>query len=57
MNVFTNMTQGPARALINDVVDAEYLQTANAVASAVMGTINHYRFYHVLAYLIIVKQL
>lgn len=34
MNLFANVMQGPARALINDVVDPDYLQTANAFASA-----------------------
>lgn len=37
MNIFTNMMQGPSRALINDVVAPEYLQAANAIASAVMA--------------------
>eukprot|EP01125_Pyxidicula_operculata_P016072 TRINITY_DN54_c0_g1_i2.p1 TRINITY_DN54_c0_g1~~TRINITY_DN54_c0_g1_i2.p1 ORF type:complete len:405 (-),score=38.33 TRINITY_DN54_c0_g1_i2:31-1245(-) len=37
MNLFTNVIQGPARALVNDVVPAEKLQLANATVSAVMG--------------------
>jgi hypothetical protein len=39
MNLFTNVMQGPCRALINDVVHKDHLQTGNAVASAIMGTL------------------
>jgi len=37
MNLFTNVIQGPGRALVNDVVDPSKLQLANAVISAVMA--------------------
>lgn len=37
MNLFTNVMQGPSRALINDIVDPAYVHTANAIATAVMG--------------------
>lgn len=38
MNLFTNVMQGPCRALINDIVDKDYLQAGNAIASAIMGS-------------------
>lgn len=37
MNLFTNVIQGPGRALVNDVVEPDKLQLANAVVSAVMA--------------------
>lgn len=39
MNVAVNIMQGPARALVADVVDAEYQQLGNAMVSCTMGTI------------------
>ncbi|ELR25627.1 transporter, major facilitator subfamily protein [Acanthamoeba castellanii str. Neff] len=37
MNVAVNIMQGPARALVADVVDAEYQQLGNAMVSCTMG--------------------
>ena len=37
MNLFTNVIQGPARALVNDVVPEEKLQLGNAIVSAIMA--------------------
>ncbi len=44
MNVAVNIMQGPARALVADVVDAEYQQLGNAMVSCTMGTQRHHSF-------------
>jgi len=38
MNVSVNVVMGPARAIINDLVESSYLVTANSIATGVMGT-------------------
>lgn len=38
MNIFVNVLMGPARAIINDLVETNYLVTANSLATACMGT-------------------
>lgn len=35
-----NVIQGPARALVNDLVDREHLQTGNAIVTTVMALAN-----------------
>lgn len=40
MNIFLNMMQGPARALVNDLVSPDQLQTANAIVTTVMALSN-----------------
>lgn len=40
MNIFLNMMQGPARALVNDLVSPQNLQTANAIVTTVMAFSN-----------------
>lgn len=40
MNLFLNMMQGPARALVNDLVHTDDLQTANAIVTTVMAFSN-----------------
>ncbi|KAH3744364.1 transporter, major facilitator subfamily protein [Pelomyxa schiedti] len=37
MNVFVNAVQGPARAIVSDIVDADRQQEGNAMVSGVMG--------------------
>lgn len=38
MNICVNILMGPARAIINDLVETSYLVTANSIATACMGT-------------------
>ena len=38
MNICVNILMGPARAIINDLVETSYLVTANPIATACMGT-------------------
>ena len=38
MNICVNVLMGPARAIINDLVEASYLVTANSIATGAMGT-------------------
>ena len=38
MNICVNILMGPARAVINDLVETSYLVTANSIATACMGT-------------------
>jgi len=37
MNIATNMMQGPARALVSDVVEPEKQQAGNAMVSGTQG--------------------
>jgi hypothetical protein len=37
MNISVNVLMGPARAIINDLIEASYLVTANSIATGVMG--------------------
>lgn len=39
MNICVNILMGPARAIINDLVETSYLVTANSIATACMGTL------------------
>ena len=41
MNICVNILMGPARAIINDLVETSYLVTANSIATACMGTFSH----------------
>jgi hypothetical protein len=40
MNFFTNVIQGPARALVNDLVHPSKTQLANAIVSGIEGPAN-----------------
>ena len=39
MNVSVNVLMGPARAIINDLVEATFLVRANSIATGAMGTL------------------